>query len=209
MKGDGVSWEEEGFGLPDRLTPSPSPSGERGDVRGEMVSGEGAGFGLPDRLTPSPSPSGERGERTKGTEVRTSEDFSVRGMSGRMRGNARVLRRYQTPAEERLWAELRGRKIEGLKFRRQCSIGKFIVDFLCYECALIIEVDGAQHADVNVREYDDDVRTRYLNEQGFEVLRFTNMQVESEIELVTERIARVAHTRRAVLPSPQRERGRG
>ena len=141
--------------------------------------------------------------------VGTSEEFSVRGVSGRMRDNARVLRRYQTPAEDRLWTELRGRKIEGLKFRRQCSVGTFIADFLCYECALIVEVDGSQHADVNVREYDDDVRTRYLNEQGFEVLRFTNTEVESHIDSVIERIALAGRHDLVVLPSPQRERGRG
>ena len=178
-------------------------------MKGDEVSWEEEGFGLPDRLTPGPSPSGERGERASEEGVRTSEEFSVRGVSGRMRDNSRVLRRYQTPAEERLWVELRGRKIEGLKFRRQCSIGKFIVDFLCYECALVIEVDGRQHADANVREYDDEVRTRYLNEQGFEALRFTNREVETAIELVIERITRVAQARRAVLPSPQRERGWG
>jgi very-short-patch-repair endonuclease len=178
MMGDGASWEERGFGEPDRLTPGPSPSGERGDERGKLAEW-------------------------------TAAAFSVRGVSGRVRDNARVLRRYQTPAKDLLWNELRGRKIEGLKFRRQCAIGKFIADFLCYECALVIEVDGAQHADANVREYDNDVRTRYLNEQGFEVLRFTNREVETELHAVIERIAHVARMRRTVLPSPQRERGRG
>ena len=180
-----VSGMEEGCGLPDRLTPSPSPQRERGASGGDVVEdGQGP----------------EARQSLSAQVRRTSGEFSVRGVSGRMRGNARVLRRYQTPAEATLWTELRGRKIDGLKFRRQCAIDPFIADFLCYECALIIEVDGAQHADVHVREYDNDVRTRYLNEQGFEVLRFTNADVEKPLDSVVERIAQFAPLRRN--PSP-------
>ncbi len=127
--------------------------------------------------------------------MRVSWDVSVRGASGRQRDNARVLRRYQTPHEELLWNELRGRKIEGLKFRRQVPIGQFIVDFLCYEAGLIIEVDGAQHSDLHVREYDH-VRTNYLREQGFAVLRFTNREVEANLPSVLVNITTTARSRK-------------
>jgi very-short-patch-repair endonuclease len=70
--------------------------------------------------------------------VRLSWDVSPRNVSGRARDNARVLRRYQTPAETQLWEALRGRKIAGLKFRRQAPVGRFIVDFLCFEVGLVI-----------------------------------------------------------------------
>jgi len=141
------------------------------------------------------------------TQIRTvplSWDVSPRVITGRARDNARVLRRYQTPAEALLWDALRGRKIDGLKFRRQVPIGRFIVDFLCFEAGLVIEADGSQHSDIHVQEYDD-VRTNYLNAQGLEVLRFTNHEIEANLPAVIERIVATAHR----LPSPRRERGRG
>jgi very-short-patch-repair endonuclease len=155
--------------------------------------------------------------------VPLSWDISPRVITGRARDNARVLRRYQTPAEAILWDALRGRKLGGLKFRRQVPIGRFIVDFLCFEAGIAIEADGAQHTDFHVHEYDD-VRTRYLNEQGLEVLRFSNACIENDLPSVIEQIAQTAQFRLAhhpqpfpfgtqppndQNPSPQRERGRG
>jgi len=65
---------------------------------------------------------------------------------------ARQLRRNQTDAEKLLWMSLRNRQINDLKFRRQVPLGRFIVDFVCFENKLIIELDGGQHADAE--EYD-------------------------------------------------------
>jgi very-short-patch-repair endonuclease len=78
-----------------------------------------------------------------------------------------------TDAERRLWYFLRAHRFKGTKFKRQAMIGKFIVDFVCFEKHLIIEVDGSQHADNEA----DRLRTRWLEEEGFRVLRFWNNEV--------------------------------
>ncbi len=88
--------------------------------------------------------------------------------------HARALRKNMTDAEQRLWQQLNRRQISNLRFRRQEPIGHFIVDFVCFECTLIIELDGGQHADQTA--YDAQ-RTRWLESQGFCVLRFWNNEV--------------------------------
>src|SRR5687767_4413459 len=87
---------------------------------------------------------------------------------------ARRLRREATDAERAFWLAVRNRQQGGLKFRRQVSIGSYIADFACVEAMLIIEFDGSQHADAV--EYDAR-RTRYLEDQGYRVLRFSNYDV--------------------------------
>jgi len=99
---------------------------------------------------------------------------------------ARDLRRGITPAERRLWSALRGRSLNGCKFRRQHPIGCFIVDFVCLERRLIIEVDGGQHAE----NPDDERRTAWLEAQGWRVLRFWNDEVRENLDAVAERIMR-------------------
>jgi len=89
---------------------------------------------------------------------------------------ARRLRRSQTPAEDRLWSGLRGRRLQGHKFIRQHSVGPFTVDFLCRDAALIIEVDGATHSEEHEIGYDAH-RTAYLGSQGYRVLRILNDDV--------------------------------
>jgi very-short-patch-repair endonuclease len=89
---------------------------------------------------------------------------------------ARELRRNMTQAEQRFWSLVRGKRLEGVKFRRQQTIGPFIVDFICVEAKLIVELDGAQHHDEEQAWYDCQ-RTRYLNECGYEVMRFKNVDV--------------------------------
>ncbi|WP_298268309.1 DUF559 domain-containing protein, partial [Geobacter sp.] len=79
---------------------------------------------------------------------------------------ARNLRKEATDAEKLLWKHLRTKQIEGLKFRRQEQISRFIADFVCYERTLIIEADGGQHA---LEREKDDERTAWLNSQGFTV----------------------------------------
>lgn len=99
--------------------------------------------------------------------------------------NARKLRVDQTEAEARLWLKLRGRRLVDAKFRRQTPVGHYIVDFMCFEAKLIVELDGGQHA---VNSVADDERTAWLEGQGFRVLRFWNNDVLDNIEGVVERI---------------------
>lgn len=98
---------------------------------------------------------------------------------------ARELRNNMTEAERALWKHLRLRQVGGHKFRRQQPLGKYIVDFVCFEKRLIIEVDGGQHSEQVV--YDSD-RNAWLEAQGFKILRFWNNQVLKETEAVKETI---------------------
>ena len=98
---------------------------------------------------------------------------------------ARVLRRTMTDAEQALWRVLRSRQLEGFKFRRQHSIGRYVVDFVCLERKLIVEVDGGHHAE----QADVDAeRTAYLEDKGFHVIRFWNNEVLAEMEGVATRL---------------------
>lgn len=84
---------------------------------------------------------------------------------------SRILRKNQTDAEKLLWAKLRSRRFNGLKFRRQQLIGEYIVDFVCFEQKLIIELDGSGHNE-EFRKNKDRERTSILEQEGFRVLRF-------------------------------------
>ncbi|OGP75878.1 MAG: hypothetical protein A2V86_05740 [Deltaproteobacteria bacterium RBG_16_49_23] len=96
-----------------------------------------------------------------------------------------ALRKNMSNAEQALWNVLRGRQVSGLKFRRQHPLGDYILDFVCLEYKLVIEVDGGQH--VQQAGYDEN-RTRELQVAGFCVLRFWNNEVLNEIESVKEKI---------------------
>ncbi len=96
---------------------------------------------------------------------------------------ARQLRRNMTDAECRLWRHLRRRQLAGHKFRRQCPIGCYIVDFVCFEQMLVVELDGGQHAERGAR---DAQRDAWLQAQGYQVLRFWNNDVLQETESVLE-----------------------
>lgn len=85
--------------------------------------------------------------------------------------NARRLRRNQTLAEEKLWAIVRGRRLNGLKFRRQVPIERYFADFACRDAKLVVELDGPSHGD---RELHHVARTEVLERCGFRVLRFDN-----------------------------------
>ena len=98
---------------------------------------------------------------------------------------AGVLRKETTPAEKKLWATLRLLREDGIRFRRQHAIGTFIADFCSPHGKLIIELDGSQHLEQH--EYDTE-RTKYLEAQGYRVLRFWNSQVMNDIEGVIRAI---------------------
>ena len=97
------------------------------------------------------------------------------------------LRREPTPAESKLWAYLRGNKIQGVNFRRQHAIGNFIVDFVSIKQKLIIELDGSQHLEQERSAYDDE-RTRYFQSLGYKVVRFWNDAVMNDIDGVIRAI---------------------
>ena len=86
---------------------------------------------------------------------------------------AKQLRSNMTEAERKLWGALRAKRFDGFKFKRQVPIGRYIVDFICFEKRLIIEVDGGQHSESK----RDAVRDRWLVSQGFHVMRFWNVDV--------------------------------
>ena len=96
---------------------------------------------------------------------------------------AKALRRNPTEAERTLWKHLRMRQLDGCKFRRQQPLGQYIVDFVCLEKRMVVELDGGQHTE----QADSDAeRTTWLEAQGFRVMRFWNHDVLNNIEAVKE-----------------------
>ena len=106
-------------------------------------------------------------------------------MTALLNERARDLRSRSTDAEHRMWYFVRSRRLKGYKFVRQYIVGPYIVDFICREKKLIIELDGSQHADAVI--YDQE-RTYYLESQGYRVLRFWNNEVLNNINGVLEMI---------------------
>ncbi|MBU3984169.1 MAG: DUF559 domain-containing protein [Proteobacteria bacterium] len=103
-------------------------------------------------------------------------------MSKNLKKLARNLRNILTDTERFLWKHLRGKQLNGLKFRRQQPVGQYIVDFVCFEKRIVVEVDGGQH----LREKDKDIeRNRRLEGQSFKVLRFWDNEVLKNIEGVS------------------------
>ncbi|WP_449245250.1 endonuclease domain-containing protein [Desulfobacca acetoxidans] len=110
---------------------------------------------------------------------------------------ARHLRKNSTDAERLLWFNLRNRRLGAYKFRRQYNVGPFIVDFVCLEKKLIIELDGGQHAEM-IEE--DMKRTEFLLGRGYTVLRFWDNEVLKETESVLQVI--LSRLTNAKTPSP-------
>jgi very-short-patch-repair endonuclease len=100
-----------------------------------------------------------------------------------------MLRREQTAAESKLWACLRNRQRDGVKFSRQVSVGPFFADFCCREAKLIIEIDGVTHeTPEEIASYTR--RTAWLEAQGYRVIRFRNEELMGDLDFVLERIKR-------------------
>ncbi len=112
---------------------------------------------------------------------------------------ARALRKRMTDAERLLWRHLRNRELGGWKFRRQYPVGPFIVDFICVEKNVVIEVDGGQHAE---NEALDIQRSAYLNKMGYRVFRFWNNEVLQETEAVLEAIFAILANGKQNSPHP-------
>jgi very-short-patch-repair endonuclease len=106
---------------------------------------------------------------------------------------AKQLRANSTDAERLLWRELRSRQVYGCKFRRQQPLGRFILDFVCLERRVVVEVDGGQHSEPEQAKYDAE-RTEWLAENGFRVLRFWDDEVLKQIDEVKAAIGQALRT---------------
>ena len=115
----------------------------------------------------------ERTRHQRGTEPKYSLSFR------------RGLRGSSTKAEQLVWAMVRNRRLCGTKFRRQHAIGPYIVDFVCIESYLVIELDGEYHDFIVEADLE---RQEYLQQQGFEVLRFWNEDVMKDAEAIARAI---------------------
>ncbi len=118
---------------------------------------------------------------------------------------ARQLRREMTDAEHRLWYHLRNRALMGCKFRRQHPIGPYIADFVCLEARLVVELDGAQHAEMP----GDLPRTAFLEADGYCVLRFWNNEAMKQTEAALAVIHDALAARLALTPTPLPQAGEG
>src|SRR5579872_4982883 len=128
------------------------------------------------------------------------------------RNRAKDLRHSQTEAEVFVWNQLRGRRFSGFKFRRQVPLGNYIVDFVCLDRRVIVELDGGQHNEPDQKAYDAR-RDAWLRGEGLEVLRFWNRDVFLEWEAMAEGIWNALVNRRSrrapspPAPLPRGERG--
>lgn len=130
---------------------------------------------------------------------RTRERVGVRADT---KAKARELRTRFNEAETLLWQQLRGRRFQGFKFRRQRPLGPYILDFVCLEAGLVIEIDGGQHSE---QQAYDQQRTALIESQGLTVTRFWNHEVMNETPAVLEKIWQ---TLQALTPALSRQRER-
>lgn len=108
----------------------------------------------------------------------------------KLKQNARNLRNNMTEQERKLWNIIRNRNFYGYRFLRQYVIGRYIVDFICREKKVVIEIDGGQHNESENIEYDKQ-RTKYLENKGYKVIRFWNNDIDSNIEGVYQHLQNV------------------
>jgi very-short-patch-repair endonuclease len=128
-------------------------------------------------------------------------------VSKKLRANARELRKNSTDAERILWSELRDHRLNGIGFRRQVPIKNYIADFVCHAAKLVVELDGGQHFSASA-EAADAARSAVIEARGFQVLRFSNLEVMTNRAGVLETIAAAIAARAPTLTLP-RKRGRG
>ena len=128
--------------------------------------------------------------------------FSIRPeLRQRMRQVARTFRKEPTQSENLLWQELRNRKLEGRKFRRQRPIGPFVADFFCREERLVIEIDGPIHKGQSAADQE---RQQILEAAGLRVIRVSSTEVETDVNAVLKKIRQEFAS---LAPSPARGRG--
>ena len=175
-------------------TPSSGPSGHLLPVGEKGISAELfffslqisiCGAGLSDDVaTRFPfSPAGRRWPEGPDEGGMPNANDITKRRPGKTR-QARRLRRIDTEEERRLWSDLRDRRLNGFKFSRQIPLGAYVVDFLCRDQRLIVEIDGFQHAEMP----SDTPRTDWLNTNGYSILRFWNHEVTRERRAVLDTI---------------------
>jgi very-short-patch-repair endonuclease len=133
-----------------------------------------------------------------------------RPISEDMLGRARDMRVRMTKAESVLWKLLRAHRLDGMAFRRQTPIGPYIADFVCHDAKLIVEADGAHHAEGdNIAA--DRRRDEFLRARGYKVMRFTNTEILEDRDQVVARIREFISSRASVTPPshPSPARGEG
>jgi very-short-patch-repair endonuclease len=119
----------------------------------------------------------------------------------KLRVRSRALRRNMTDAERIVWYGVRAHRLNGASFRRQAPIGPFIVDFVCHDARVIVEIDGGQHFE-DAHEKRDARRDRVLTSKGYRVLRFSNLDVMGNRSGVLEAIANAVLGASPSPPSP-------
>lgn len=110
----------------------------------------------------------------------------------RLLANSRMLRSHMTDSEIILWKHLRKKQILGIKFNRQKPIGRYILDFYSAQIKLAVEIDGAQHFDLQNQQYDF-MRDKYLLNLGIKTIRFMNIEIFNNLHNVLEVIYRQCH----------------
>ncbi|WP_244670209.1 endonuclease domain-containing protein [Rhodoplanes elegans] len=127
----------------------------------------------------------------------------------KMRARSRALRQDMTDAERKLWFALRAHRLGGASFRRQTPVGPYVVDFVCHQHRLVVEIDGGQHFEEAQRDLDLR-REAFLRSKGYRVMRFSNLDVLTNLPGVLETIV-TSLGNAPSLPSPAsgggRERG--
>ena len=108
----------------------------------------------------------------------------------------RTLRTHGTPAEAMMWKLLKGKQLDGAKFRRQFSIGPYILDFYCPECRICVELDGDGHYSADGYEHDQERNSYLYEEQGITTLRFENKDVFNSAENICKQICEVIRKKR-------------
>ena len=116
----------------------------------------------------------------------------------KLKSNAQSLRKRMTKEEAHLWYQFLCRY--PLRFRRQYIIGNYIADFYCYQARLVVELDGSQHCTPEEKAYDKK-RTQYLQSQGLQVLRFSNLDILRQFDAVCEVIDRTIKQEKVVSKS--------
>jgi very-short-patch-repair endonuclease len=186
---DGFPYVNGGLFRPHPLTPSPKAGeGEHEAVSPLFPSGRGAG--------------GEGLQSSKGVQEGEYWEISP-ALKKKMTEVARQFRKEPTPSEDILWQALRGRKLEGRKFRRQQPIGSFVVDFFCGAERLIVEVDGSVH---NSQQEADQQRQELLESLGLRVVRVTSELVETSLDEALA-VVRQVFSPHPLTPSPMQGEG--
>lgn len=107
-----------------------------------------------------------------------------------LKQNARHLRKNMTPQERKLWELIKNKQFHGYRFLRQFVIGKYIVDFICHQTMIIIELDGGQHNEYQ-NIINDKERTHYLENKGYKIFRFWNNDIDNNIEGVYQKLEEI------------------